>query len=313
MRNHPSLKLVTGPRGIGKSTQLMAFANRLLTSGVPSEKILFIDGESPLAYRLISSERTIAYISQRCPEADEVYVLIREGGAFPDIETTLGAMAANQRYNIFVSSSSRHMLTMGLGRYLQGRLAHYECFPPVLDKPSTNIRHIWHEAMLYDVHIPIRQSFNMQILNSIACHLSDSIGDALSLRKISAAVSPKNCPLSPHTIDNYLTALCDAYLIVKCMRYDLAEECILKNQFRCYFAYPTMREELFGAAPSNELRRSRLNAAWLQLRREADDVFTAASAPESVDFVTRIGENYRLWHVGEYGIQEVSRGSFVAG
>lgn len=313
MRNRTGLKLVTGPRGIGKSAQLTALADRLLASGVPPEKILFIDGESPVAYRLLSSERTIAYISSLCSKSAETYVLIREGSAFPDIETTLGALVAIPRFNIFVTSSSRHMLTAGLGRYLGGRLVHFECLPPPIDQPPNDIRRIWHEALLYDVHTPIRQPFNTQILNSLACHLSDNVGDALSLRKISAAISPYNCQLSPHTIDSYLSALCDAYLIAKCKRYDLAEECTVKNQYRCYFTYPTMRGELFGAAPSNEPRRARLNAAWLQLRRESDEVFAAASTPERVNFVTRNGENYRLWHVGEDEIEEVSRSSFVAG
>lgn len=313
MRDHVGPKLVTGRRGIGKSAQLTLFADRLLADGMPPGKILLLDGASSLAYRLSSSERMMDYIAEHCPGTEEIYILIREGSAFPDIETTLGALAAFPRFNVFATASSRHALTAGLGTYLDGNFAHYECLPPLHDDPSTDFRRIWHEALLYDVCTPIRQPFNAQILNSLACHLADNTGDPLSLRKISAAVSPANCLLSPHTIDNYLTALSDAYLIVKCSRFDLAEECVLKSQYRCYFTSPSMRTVLFGAAPADEPRRMRLNVAWLKLQHVSDEVFAASSGAGLVDFVTRHGRTYKLWHVDEQGISAVSRTSFVAG
>ena len=313
MRDHPGPKLVTGRRGIGKSAQLASFADRLVAEGVPKSGIVSIDGESAQACRLLSSDRIIDYIDGQCRGAGNVYVLIREGSSFPDIETVLGTLAAMPRFNVFATASSRSMLTAGLGRYLDGRLAHYECLPPLHAESPEEMRRIWHEALLYDVRTPIRQSFNAQVLNCLACHLSDNVGDSLSLRRIASAISPAGGLLSPHTIDSYLTAFCNAYLVEKCLRYDLAEECVQKSQFRCYFTSPAMRSALFNSAPSGESRRARLNAAWLRLRSESDEVFAASSAPEQVDFVTRTGTDYRMWHVGEREISEVPRDSFVAG
>lgn len=313
MRNHGGPKLVTGRRGIGKSTQLTIFAGMLIAQGVPRKKVVFLDGGSILARRLSSSGRTIDFIVEQCRGLEDAYLLIREGSAFPDLATTLGALAASPRYNVFATISSRSIFTEGLGDYLEGNFAHYECTPSVHSYDPVDIQRIWNEALLYDVCTPIRQPFNAQILNSLACHLSDRTGDPLSLRNISAAISPPFHQISPHTIDNYLTALCDAYLIEKCLRYDLAEECILKNQFRCYFPCPAMRTTLFGPAPTDETRRKRLNDAWLKLRQESDEVFFPSSAPKNVDFVTRKGTNIKLWHVGDEEISEVSRNSFIAG
>lgn len=313
MRDHPGPKLVTGRRGIGKSAQLAAFADRLVAEGVPRDKIVSIDGESAQASRLPSCDRMIDFINGRCHGADGVCVLIREGSSCPDIETILGTLAAMPRFNVFATASSRSMLTAGLDRYLGGHLAHYECLPPLHDESSADMRRIWNEALLYDVHTPIRQSFNAQILNGLACHLSDNVGAPHSLRSIAAAISPPGYLLSPHTVDNYLTALCDAYLVVKCLRYDLAEEVVLKSQYQCYFTSPAMRMELFGPAPEGEPRRARLNAAWLELRHKSDDVFAASGGSKYVDFVTRHNADYRLWRVGEHKITEVSRDSFVAG
>ena len=313
MRNHAGPKLVTGRRGIGKSKQLTMFAERLLAAGVPQKEIIVLDGESPQAYRLLSCKQIVEFIIGSSRNMETCHVLIREGDLLPDIGTVLGTLDAMPRFNVFVTASSRHMITAGLADYLGNRLAYCECLPPILDEPSADIRRIWREALLYDVHTPVRQPLNAQILNALACHLSDSTGDPLSLRSIAAAISPGGNLLSPHTIDSYLTALSDAHLIARCQRYDLAEECVLKSQYRCYFTSPAFRTELFGPAPSNEARRARLNAAWLKLSHESDAVFAASSAPEHVDFVTRQGSCYRLWHVHEDGITEISRASFVAG
>ena len=313
MRDYPGPKLVTGRRGIGKSTQLAAFADRLVAEGVPRDRIVSLDGESAQASRLLSYDRMIDYINGRCHGADGVYVLIREGSSCPDIETILGTLAAMPRFNVFATASSRSMLTAGLDNYLGGRLAHYECLPPLCGESPADMRRIWNEALLYDVHTPIRQSFNAQLLNRLGCHLSDNVGDSLSLRRIASAISPAGGLLSPHTIDSYLTAFCDAYLIERCLRYDLAEECVLKSQFRCYFVSSVMRSALFGPAPDGESRRARLNAAWIMLRGKEDEVFAASSAPAHIDFVTRTGSIYRLWHVGEHEVAEVSHGTSFAG
>ena len=109
----------------------------------------------------------------------------------------------------------------------------------------------------------------------------EAIGSVpISLRAIAAAVSPKGHLISPNTTDAYLTALRNAHIVEKCMRWNDDSNDILKTGYRVFFKDPSLRTARFGPSPVDENRRADMNRRWLAARNGAECVVL----PEHVTF-----------------------------
>lgn len=301
----PVPKFITGLRGTGKTRFLLGFRDRLLAEGVPAGNLLFIDAEAPEMRAFATHEQMIEHVLSSLPSDGKSCVFIREAAALPDAEIVVGTLAASARRMVYATSSSRRLLGQGLARYFSTRLAHFKVLPADAASPYESAAAIarWNEIFLNDVLAPNR-ILEVSLSCRIAGWLSDNLGDPLSLRTISAAISPANRMLSPHTIDAYLSALEDANLVEKAMRWDTAEEAPQKTNYKYFFTDPWLRLARFGPAPAHEGWRMALNRAWLKLRHDNAEVFTASGTP-GVHFVTHGGRSgFVRWRVADGGALE---------
>ena len=301
VRGLPVPKFITGLRGTGKTAFLLGLRDRLLAEGVPPGNLLFIDTEDPALRPFATHEQMLDHIFALLPCEGRAYIFIREAAALPGAEVVVGTLAASGRREVIATSSSRRLLEHGLARYFSSRLAHFVVLPPDVAEPYAPepARARWNDIFLNDVLAPSR-ILEISLAGRIAGWLSDNLGDAMSLRSISAAISPARRFLSPHTVESYLAALEDAYLVEKVMRWDVPEDSPQKTGYRYFFTDPQLRLARFGPAPEDEPRRMALNRAWLRLRRNEDVVF-AASGSSDTHFVSRKGDAYRRWRLATDG------------
>ena len=301
VRGLPVPKFITGLRGTGKTAFLLGLRDRLLAEGVPPGNILFVDTEDPALRPFATHEQMLDHIFALLPCEGRAYIFIREAAALPGAEVVIGTLAASGRREVVATSSSRRLLEHGLARYFSSRLAHFVVLPPDVAEPYAPepARARWNDIFLNDVLAPSR-ILEISLAGRIAAWLSDNLGDAMSLRSISAAISPARRFLSPHTIESYLAALEDAYLVEKVLRWDVPEDSPQKTGYRYFFTDPQLRLARFGPAPEDEPRRMALNRAWLRLRRNEDVVF-AASGSSDTHFVSRQGDTYRRWRLATDG------------
>lgn len=304
VRKSKTPKFITGLRGTGKTAFLLSLRDRLLEEGVPSDRIMFIDTEDPSLRRFSTHEQVIDHVLETLPGNSQSYVFIREAAHMPGPEVVIGTLAASERRTVFATSSSRRLLDQGLAGYFSTRLSHFEVLPSESSAPYTpaEAKARWNEIFLHDVLAPNR-ILEVALAGRILGWLSDNLGDPVSLRLISAAISPAHRLVSPHTVETYLCALEDSHLVEKAVRWDTAEESPQKTGYKYYFTDPQLRLARYGAAPLDEGRRMALNRVWLHLRHRSDEVFTA-SGTKGLDFITRIGSEYARWHVREDGSAE---------
>lgn len=300
-RSLPAPKFVTGLRGIGKTCFLRQIQRRFLAEGVPSANVFYLDSEAPSIRRLATHVQVLDYVFKVLPEREKSYLLIREAAALPSPEIVVGTLAATSRFEVYATSSSRLLLGQGLKEYFAGQILHLGLLPAERSEPyaPAEAEARWNEIFLYDVLAPNR-ILELPLINRLAGWLSDNLGDPLSLRQISNAISPAARILSPHTIESYLSALEDAHLVEKVIRWDTAEESPQKTGYRYFFTDPWLRLAHFGPAPRNEVRRMALNRAWLHLRHTTGKVFVASGTP-NVDFITRTGQRLTRWWVRPSG------------
>ena len=308
VRGLPVPKFITGLRGTGKTSFLFALRDQLFNEGVPHENVIVIDTDSPDLRRYTTHEQMLDYIFDSLPHRGKSYIFIREAAALPGPEIVIGTLAASDRREIFATSSSRRLLNRGLAGYFATHLAHFEMLPKESGRhcSPSEARARWNEIFLRDVLAPNR-ILEVSLAGRIAGWLSDHLGDPMSLRSISAAISPAKRLLSPHTIEAYLDSFEDAHLVEKTIRWDTAEDTPQKTGYRYFFTDPDLRLAHFGPAPENEMRRMALNRAWLHLRRGTDEVFCASGTP-GVDFISRTGNTYSRWRATADGSVEHRRG-----
>lgn len=306
LRRQKGLKIVSGMRGAGKVWHLLNLRDTLLSEGVNPTRILYLDADSPELRRCSTCEQVINFVENSLPRDGVSFILIHEASSLADAEVVLGSLSASSRYDIYLTISSRHILTGDLGKYLAGALAVKELPPPKLGPLTTEQgQALWNSIFVKDVITPQRV-IEVCLVSRIAGYISDHIGDPISLRQVASAVSPSGRLISPHTAAGYLEALADAYLIEKAIRFDLAEDAPQPTRYCYFFTSLELRYTQFGPAPEDEEKRIKANQAWLQLRRDYGTVYIA-SGSDKVDFVT-CGKNGEktCWQMGRKGLERVT-------
>lgn len=276
------IKILSGIRGVGKSTLLHQWRLHLLERGVREDCLIYINAEAPILRHVRTSEEIIAYLNTQLPAGNQPCILfIDEPSSFPDYENGFGELLRMRNLDVYVSISSNRLLNEGLASYLNGSFALREMLPPPEGIPETEgrSRARWNEILLRDV-LSDPHLTSAALAEEIAAYLSDHVGDPISLRAIAAAVSPKGHLISPNTTDAYLTALRNAHIVEKCMRWNADAEETIKTGYRVFFTDPALRTARFGPAPTDEDARTAMNRRWLEARHRADGVML----PESVSF-----------------------------
>lgn len=296
-RSRPVPKIVTGLRGIGKSGFLEDLYNEMRSQGVSRRRVRLLDSSAPEFRRFSNGIQTSHHLLSSVPPDGPVQFLLREAAGFPDPEFVMATLARNPNWDVVATSSSRRLISGNLQRIYNVSVDAFEVLPKAgIHRYSEDAaRARWNEIFLKDV-LANTHVMEVMMLNRVSCWLSDNLGEAISLRIVANAISPGHRAISPHTVGSYLDALVHANVVGKALRWDTEEETVLSTGYRYFFTDPDLRLAQFGPAPKDEKRRMALNRAWLWLRHEADEVYTASGLPE-VDFVTRNGNVHAYWHV----------------
>ena len=289
VRGTRKIKVLSGIRGAGKSALLRHWRARLLKQGVREDCIIYVNAEEPALRHVRTSEEILAYLNTQLPPGNQPCLLfVDEPSSFPDYENGFGELLRMRDIDIYLSISSRRLLNEGLAPYLRGSVVQRELLPPPegIQETEERSRARWNEILLRDV-LSDPHLTSAPLAEDVAAYLSDHVGDPISLRSISAAVSPPGRMISPNTVDAYLTALCNAHIVERCMRWNEDAEEILKTGYRVFFKDPALRTARFGPAPSDEAVRAAMNRRWLEARNQARSVMLPEQATFDSSFIRR--------------------------
>ncbi len=100
---------------------------------------------------------------------------------------------------------------------------------------------------------------------------------------------------SYNTVESYLSALCETYLIYRVSRYDVKGKELLKSGGKYYVSDLGLRRFLFGGIADEG--RILENVVYLELLRRSRNVFVGKVGATEVDFVTRDGDDIRYYQV----------------
>lgn len=316
------IKVITGIRRCGKSTVMKLFQDELIRSGVKAEQIVTVNLEDFDSYDLWTPEKLYAYIKERLQLGRMTYIFIDEIQHCQDFPRLIDSLYIKENVDLYITGSNAYFLsseiaTLLTGRYVEIRMLplsfkeyveglgykrteyasayrrylQESSFPYALalrDKPQaldTYLEGLFNTIIVKD--ISQRYSFrNLMMLESIARFIFSAIGNPLSIKKIADTMVSNGRKIEVPTVERYVKALIDSFIIYPVRRYDLQGKQYLRTLEKYYVVDPGMRYWLLGRA-SQDVGHVLENVIYLELVRRGYTVSVGKIGNLEVDFIAR--------------------------
>jgi hypothetical protein len=313
------IKVITGVRRCGKSTLMEMFQSYLLSNGVKSKQIVSINFEDLGTSHLRDPESLHSYIMDRLSVDTTTYVFLDEIQNVKDFETVVNSLFLKKNIDITITGSNAYFLSGELATYLSGRYITIEMLPlsfaefvrntgnkndlnhkftryiktssfPYVSKLKGNqqeineyLQGIYSTVILKDVVSRYNIS-DVMMLESILSFLFDNIGNQLSTKNISNSMLSAGRKVDVKTVEKYISALMNSYILYKAKRYDIKGKQYLKTLDKYYSVDIGIRSLLLGKR-NLELGHILENIVYLELLRRNFRVFVGKVDNTEVNFV----------------------------
>ena len=325
------IKVVTGIRRCGKSTLFDLYINYLLQNGVKEEQIIRLNLEDPVFYELDDYLKLYNYIKDKMKKDKMNYIFIDEVQNVKEFQKAVDGLYIQKNTDIYITGSNAYLLSGELATLLSGRYIEIKMLPLSFKEyrlalPDENIDRLYQKYIsrgsfpytlkledvddidmyikgIYDSivlkDIMTRKNFqDMQMLQSIINFMLDNIGNLYSTNKIADTMTSNGRKISVHTVESYLTALTESFILYKATRYDVKGKQYLKTGDKYYVADLGLRYFLLGR---KEQGRGHIleNVVYLELSRRGYDVYIGKVDDCEVDFVAINSKGIEYYQVSE--------------
>lgn len=319
-RDKKVIKVITGVRRCGKSTLMDLYKSCLLEQGVANEQIISINFEDYDYIDLLEPRNFYAYVKERIlSDGRMTYCFFDEIRNVKDFERVVDSLYIKPNVDIYITGSNAYMLSSELATLLSGRYVEIKMlplsfkeyveasgderelarkyrsyietssFPYVLDmkQDARVIREylngIYNTIVVKD--ITQRNKFpDTMMLESVLRFAYDNIGNILSTKKIADTMTSDGRKIDTKTVEKYLNALMESYMLYQCKRYNIKGKQYLKTLDKYYAVDMGMRKVLLGSK-AMDAGHILENIVYLELLRRGYDVYIGKVDDLEVDFV----------------------------
>ena len=335
-RDKELIKVITGIRRCGKSTLFDLYINYLLQNGVKEEQIIRLNLEDPVYYELDNYLKLYNYIKEKMKSDKMNYIFIDEVQNVQEFQKAVDGLYIQKNTDIYITGSNAFLLSGELATLLSGRYVEIKMLPLSFKEyrlalPNENIDILYQKYIsigsfpyalklenvddidmyikgIYDSiilkDIMARKNFqDMQMLQSIINFMLDNIGNLYSTNKIADTMTSNGRKISVHTVESYLTALTESFILYKANRYDVKGKQYLKTGDKYYVADLGLRYFLLGRKEQGKGHILE-NVVYLELLRRGYDVYIGKVDDCEVDFVAINSKGIEYYQVSETVIDE---------
>lgn len=327
----PFVKILTGVRRCGKSTILKMIMERLKTERhIPDERIISCRYDS-MEYVDLTAKDMYDQLKSRLSTEGKTYLFLDEVQEIEGWERVVNSLASDFDVDLYVTGSNSRMMSSEIATYLTGRYISFRIFTlsfgeylmfkrqyaPVSDAkrelanyvrlggfPATHlqaysqeevytiVRDIYNSTIFSDI---VRRSQIRKIdqLERIVKYTFSNVGNTFSAKSIADYLKSEHRSLDNETVYNYLEKLEKAYLLHRCIRYDLQGRELLKTQEKFYLADVALRYSVLGY-DADSVAASLENIVYLELCRREYTVNVGKTDGGEIDFVAE-RQNERLY------------------
>lgn len=328
--------VLVGQRRVGKSCILKMIRDDKMADS--DNNVIYIDKEK-WQYDAIQTYKDLnEYIERYWVNDKHNYILIDEVQDIEEFERSVRSFRTEPNTDIIITGSNARMLSNELSTLIGGRykeiyiqsLSYNEFleFHNLSDNDeslSLYIQYggmpglakigleeddareyqidIYHTVLLKDV-IMRNQIRNVPFLENLVRFLADNIGKLISANSIAKYMKSQGESITSSVVINYISFLCEAYILHKVNRYDIHGKRVFENNYKFYFEDNGVRNAIAGGTREGDIEKVIENIIYEHLIRLGYQVYVGQLQAGEIDFVCTKPEGQRIYVQASFIIAE---------
>ena len=328
--------VLVGQRRVGKSCILKMIRDDKMADSC--NNVIYIDKEK-WQYDAIQTYQDLnEYIEKHWDKDKHNYILIDEVQDIREFERSVRSFRTEPNTDIVITGSNAKMLSNELSTLIGGRykeiyiqslsyneFLEFHNLPDNDESLSLYIQYggmpglakigleeddareyqtdIYHTVLLKDV-IMRNQIRNVPFLENLVRFLADNIGKLISANSIAKYMKSQGESITSTLVINYISFLCEAYILHKVNRYDIHGKRIFENNDKFYFEDNGVRNAIAGGTREGDIEKVIENIIYQHLIRLGYQVYVGQLQAGEIDFVCTKPEGQRVYVQASYIIAE---------
>lgn len=320
-RDKQLIKVVTGVRRCGKSTLLKMYQEWLREQGVEASRIISINFEDIDYEELTDYRKLYDYLKEHLNPERMTYIFLDEIQNVADFPKVVDSLYIKNNVDIYMTGSNAYMLSSEIATLISGRYVQIEMvpfsfkeymestgsmndrgvkyteylenssFPQTLelkgqpDEIRDYLEGLYNTIVVKDI-VNRKKITDTMMLKSLLRFVFDNIGNPLSSKKIADTMTSAGRKIDVKTVEKYLEALTESYILYQAKRYNIKGKQYLKTLEKYYVVDVGLRFMLLGSKQMDAVHILE-NVVYLELLRRGYDVYVGKINEFEVDFVAQ--------------------------
>lgn len=309
--------VLVGQRRVGKSYMLRQIHD--LKSNDSANHVILIDKEKRQFDFIKTYTDLNAYIDEHLVVGKHNLILIDEVQNIQEFERSVRSFINEPDVDVIITGSNAKMLSGDLATLIGGRYKEIHIQPlsyqefmtfhqlddndkslskfiscgglPGLAVMGLNdeiVRNyqmdIYHTVLLKDVVMRNRIR-NVPFLENLVEFMADNTGKLISANNIAKFMKSQGSPVTTGVVLDYLSFLCESYMVNKVPRYDIHGKRLFENNDKFYFEDHGIRNAIAGGTRVSDIEKVLENVVYQQLIRMGYTVRVGQLQVGEIDFV----------------------------
>lgn len=327
--------VLVGQRRVGKSYMMKTVRDQKASN--PDNNIIYIDKEKREFDSIRNYQDLNQYIDEHFVASKHNYILIDEIQDITEFERSIRSFRTEPNTDIIITAKmlSNELSTLIGGRYKEIYIQSlsYEEFlvfhqlPDNDDSLAKYIQYgglpglakigleeddareyqmdIFHTVLLKNV-IMRNQIRNVPFLENLVRFLADNTGKLISANSIAKYMKSQGESITSTVIINYISFLCEAYILHKVNRFDIHGKRIFETNDKFYFEDNGIRNALAGGTREGDIEKVIENIVYQHLIRLGYQVYVGQLQAGEIDFVCTKPDGQRIYVQASYIIADMA-------
>ncbi|MBQ3142766.1 MAG: ATP-binding protein [Bacilli bacterium] len=329
------IKIVTGIRRCGKSTLFDLYIEYLISTGINKNQIIRMNLEEYEFNNIISYDDLYNYVNSKLVDDKMNYVFINEVQRITNFQKAVDSLYIKKNVDLYITGSNSKLLSGELATLLSGRYVEIKMLPLSFkeyisytgenDVQKKYVDYITKSSFPYtlklesakEIRMYLDGLFNTVIVNDISERkeisdigmlkdvikfMFDNVGNLCSSTSIANTMTSNGRKISVPTVEKYLEALVESFVLYKVSRYDIKGKNYLTTGSKYYLSDIGLRYYLLGSKNTDDGHILE-NIVYLELLRRGYEVYIGKNDDNEVDFVA-VNERGEEYYQVAYTVKE---------